>query len=379
MGTHIAQRQQESPLETAGNPTHPPKEASNPRSSNNLDPFHENRTPCRAFGQPKAELGCMEAMQQPPGSFPSHLQGAVAAVQVVQTWREDELIEGTTQRLQRAKRSKAQACVPATGALIPVPLYLPLRISFLLFRSGVDRGHVPGNTCVVPACRLCTDRGRLLPLLTAGCVSARHSSSSTICSGFTPSWGQISESRTGLCRSACEESRAVGRAGSGWQEKLPVSLSKAVPDPAYVGRVLSLSVQASTSLRTALCPCASTPPCPAPSGRCTLSTLAAGKGEKREMAEQMCCVHSCEAEWKVTSFSTRRRGSRWQVPEDSKAKVTRSLQMALLILGTQLTWAAALQGVDSISTSFSNSSCTAVARMGTLWGSATLAPRALLT
>lgn len=31
------------------------------------------------------------------------------------------------------------------------------------------------------------------------------------------------------------------------------------------------------------------------------STLAAGKGEEREMAEQMCHVHSCEAEWKVTS------------------------------------------------------------------------------
>lgn len=53
--------------------------------------------------------------------------------------------------------------------------------------------------------------------------------------------------------------------------------------------------------------------------------------------------------------------------------------MSLLILGTQLTWAAALQGVDSISTSFSSSSCTAVARMGTLWGSVTLAPRAVLT
>lgn len=53
----------------------------------------------------------------------------------------------------------------------------------------------------------------------------------------------------------------------------------------------------------------------------------------------------------------------------------RSLQALLLILGTQLTWAAVLQGVDSISTSFSSSSCTAVARMGTLWGSATLAPQ----
>lgn len=42
-------------------------------------------------------------------------------------------------------------------------------------------------------------------------------------------------------------------------------------------------------------------PCPASLGRCTPSTLAAGKGEKREMAEQMCHVHSCEAEWKVTS------------------------------------------------------------------------------
>lgn len=57
----------------------------------------------------------------------------------------------------------------------------------------------------------------------------------------------------------------------------------------------------------------------------------------------------------------------------------RSLQTSLLILGTQLTWAAALQGVDSISTSFSSSSCTAVARMGTLWGSVTLTLRALLT
>lgn len=99
MGTQIAQQQQELSLGAAGSPTHPAKGASNPRSSNYLDPFHENTTPCRAFGQPKAELGCTGAMLQSPGCFPSHLQGAVAAVQVVQTWGEDELIEGTTQRL----------------------------------------------------------------------------------------------------------------------------------------------------------------------------------------------------------------------------------------------------------------------------------------
>lgn len=248
MGTHIAQRQQELPPGAAGNPTHPAKGASNPRSSSNLDPFHENTSPCRALGQPKAELGCVGAKLKAPGSFPSHLQGAVAAVQVVQTWGEDELIEGTTQRLRRAKRSRAQALghqkVSATGSPFQYPYLCPSGAASsrsiqlpTLARPG--RGRVPGNTCVVPACRRCTDRGRLLPLLTAGCVSARHSSSSTICSGFTPSWGQIRESRTGLCRSAWEESRAVGRAGSGWQQKLLVSPGKAAPDPAYVGRVHS--------------------------------------------------------------------------------------------------------------------------------------------
>lgn len=38
------------------------------------------------------------------------------------------------------------------------------------------------------------------------------------------------------------------------------------------------------------------------------------------------------------------------------------------VLDTSLTWAAALHGMPSISTSFSSSSCTAVARMGTLRG-----------
>lgn len=155
------------------------------------------------------------------------------------------------------------------------------------------RGHVPGNTCAVPARRLCADRGRLLPLLTAGCVSARHSSSSTICSGFTPSWGQIRERRTGLCRSAWEESRAVSRAGSGWQEKHLVSLCKAVPDW-FFGRVLSPTnmshVQAPTSPRTALCPCASPPPCPASSGRCMPSTLQARVRNKRWLSR--CVVHT---------------------------------------------------------------------------------------
>lgn len=129
MGTHIIQRQHESPLGAAGNPTHPAKGASNPRFSNNLDPFHENTTPCRAFGQPKAELGCMGATLQLPGSFPPHLQGAVAAVQVVQTWGENELIKGTTQRLQRAKRSRAQVLghqkVPATGFPFQYPYPCP--------------------------------------------------------------------------------------------------------------------------------------------------------------------------------------------------------------------------------------------------------------
>lgn len=142
MGTHIDQRQQESPLGAAGNPTHSTKRASNPRSSKNPDPFQDNTTPCRALGQPKAELGGVGATLQPPGSFPSHLQGAVAAVQVVQTWGEDELVKSTTQRLQRAKRSKAQALghqkVPATT--IPVPLSLPLRSSFLLFCSAPSTG-----------------------------------------------------------------------------------------------------------------------------------------------------------------------------------------------------------------------------------------------
>lgn len=98
------------------------------------------------------------------------------------------------------------------------------------------------------------------------------------------------------------------------------------------------------------------------------------------MAEQVCRAHSCEAEWKVTSSPQGEGEPGGRFLKDSKSKVTsvRSLQVSLLTLGTQLTWAAALQGVESISTSFSSSSCTQVARMGTLWGSATLAPRALL-
>lgn len=140
---------------------------------------------------------------------------------------------------------------------------------------------MPGKTRAVPVYRLCAGRGRLLPLLTAGCVSARHSSSSTICSGFTPSWGQSRESRTGLCRSAWEESRAAGRAGSGWQGKLPVPSGRAVPHPTHVGTVLpptnTSRVQAPTSQRTAgpftghseglSAPCAIPPPCPASPGR----------------------------------------------------------------------------------------------------------------
>lgn len=50
--------------------------------------------------------------------------------------------------------------------------------------------------------------------------------------------------------------------------------------------------------------------------------------------------------------------------------------MLQLALDTQLTWAAAPQGKDSMSTSFSSSSCTAVARMGTLWGDSVLTARA---
>lgn len=110
-------------------PDTPSKGGSSLRLSNNLDPFHENTTPCRAFGQLKAQLGCMGAMLQLPDSFPSHLQGAVAAVQVVQTWREDELIKGTTQRLQRAKRSRVQVLghqkVPATGSPFQYPFLCP--------------------------------------------------------------------------------------------------------------------------------------------------------------------------------------------------------------------------------------------------------------
>lgn len=39
-----------------------------------------------------------------------------------------------------------------------------------------------------------------------------------------------------------------------------------------------------------------------------------------------------------------------------------------LVLRNLLTWAAATPAVRSTAGSFSNSSCTAVARMGTLWG-----------
>lgn len=147
----------------------------------------------------------------------------------------------------------------------------------------------------MPARRLYADRGRLPSLLTAGCVSARHSSSSTICSGFTPSWGQIRESRTGLCRSAWEESTAAGRAGSGWQEKLLVSPCKAVP--AYVGRVLSPTnmshVQAPSSPRTALCPCASPLPALPPQGHAPLlHWLQTRVRRKRWLSRSRCAMHT---------------------------------------------------------------------------------------
>lgn len=151
-------------------------------------------------------------------------------MQVVQAWGEDKLIEGTTQRLQ-AERQEEQG----TGSRSPKSTFHWVHPSPLVSAPqelppltplgsqpwhAPGRGSMPGQTCAEPAHRLCVGSGRLLPLLTAGCVSARHSSSSTICSGFTPSWGQSRESRTGLCLSAWEESRAAGRVGSGWQGKL---------------------------------------------------------------------------------------------------------------------------------------------------------------
>lgn len=146
-------------------------------------------------------------------------------MQVVQAWGEDELVECTTQCLQAESQEEQ-----GTGSRSPkntchwVPILVPSSSTpqelFPLIPFSSQPWHTPGSgsmlakTRAVPACGLCAGRGKLLPLLTAGCVSARQSSSSTICSGFTPSWGQSRESRTGLCRSAWEKSIAAGKAGS---------------------------------------------------------------------------------------------------------------------------------------------------------------------
>ena len=96
-------------------------------------------------------------MLRPPGSSPplAHLQGAVAAVQVVQAWGEDELVEGTTQCLKAesqegqgtGSRSLKSTChwVP-----VPVPSSLPLRSCLLSFRSAPS----PGTPQAEEACQV---------------------------------------------------------------------------------------------------------------------------------------------------------------------------------------------------------------------------------
>lgn len=202
---------------------------SHPRSFNRPDPSHRNTSPCRVSGRlmapiSQARVHTGHAVASSVLSPRAHLQGAVAAVQVVQAWGEDELLKGTTQCLWAESQKERAGSPNSTCHWVPVPasLLCPQELPPLIALSSQPwnasgKGSVPGKTCAVPAPRLHAGRGRFLPLLTAGCVSARHSSSSTICSGFTPSWGQSRDSRTGLCRSAWEESGAARRAGSGWQ------------------------------------------------------------------------------------------------------------------------------------------------------------------
>lgn len=81
------------------------------------------------------------------GSFPppSHLQGTVAAVQIVQAWGEDELIKGTTQRLQAESQEEQDTGFGSPKSTchwvpIPVPSPLPLRSCFLSFCSAPNPG-----------------------------------------------------------------------------------------------------------------------------------------------------------------------------------------------------------------------------------------------
>lgn len=116
----------------------------------------------------------MGATLRPPGSFPppAHLQGAVAAVQVVQAWGEDELVEGTTERLQ-AESQEEQGTGPGSPKSTchwvptPVPSSLPLRSCLLLFRSAPS----PGTPQAEEACQV-----KPVQCQPAGCVQAEGGS-----------------------------------------------------------------------------------------------------------------------------------------------------------------------------------------------------------
>lgn len=91
---------------------------------------------------PLSQAGARRGHAATPGSFPrpTHLQGAVAAMQVVQAWGEDELVEGTTQRLQAESHGLVSPKSTCHWVPIPVPSSLPVRSCLLSFRSAPSPG-----------------------------------------------------------------------------------------------------------------------------------------------------------------------------------------------------------------------------------------------
>lgn len=167
----------------AGNPPTPSKGGSPPPPHPTPDPPTSQVHPIgthlpeepQSRPQPRqAELGCMGAMLQPLGSFlpPAHLKGAVAAVQVVQAWGKDELIEGTTQRLQTESQEEKGTGSGSPKSTchwisIPVPSSLLLRSCRLSFHSAPS----PGMSQAEESCRV-----KPVQCQPAGCVQAERGS-----------------------------------------------------------------------------------------------------------------------------------------------------------------------------------------------------------